>query len=191
MGVVSRSRDSSRKGGTYRGIQGIDPGFFFMQARKIFITILIAASSCATGFGRIGEHAPDLAKRYGAPVSSDAMGRYVRAVYQKGSFEITVYYVDGASVMETFAGRGFDQPSARALAVKVASNPTFAAADADHETALRAETGITTQGEMFWIWTTPGGSMTAAFNPVECTLSFFALPGLYADIHKTLASQPL
>jgi hypothetical protein len=162
-----------------------------MQTGKWLIGILIMAAGCATGFGRIGEHAQELAKRYGAPVSTDALGQYQRAVYRKGSIEITVYYAKGASVMETFAGRGFDQPAARALAARIASNPTFAAADSEHEAGLRAETGITTQDEMFWTWTTPGGMMTAAYNAVECTLTFFGQPTLYADIHKTLANQPL
>jgi hypothetical protein len=150
--------------------------------------MLLAVSG--TALARIGEKADNLEKRYGAPNSTTAVGPFQCAVYQKGDFLITVYYENGSSVMEVFSGR-LDQPTARQLAVRVASNGFFAAADAGHEAALRAATGITTQDEMFWTWTASGAPMTAAFNPVERTLTFFSQPGIYANVHKALASQPL
>ena len=175
------------------GIQGTIPGLTSMQTAKILLAILTLAAGCATGFGRIGENAQDLQKRYGAPTSADTVGAYQRAVYEKSGFEITVYYSNGSSVMEIFAGR-FDQAVARKLAVQVAGvagGGTFAEADACHEAALRKDSGITSADDVFWLWTAAGSPMTAAFNPVECTLTFFSKATLYADIHKALASQPM
>jgi hypothetical protein len=162
-----------------------------MQATRFLLLILSVMAGCASSFGRIGENAQDLQKRYGAPVSCDAVGAFHRCAYQKDGFGITVYFTNGASVMEIFAERGFDQATARKLAVKVASTPQFAAADADHEAAIRAASGITNPDEMFWTWPASGDAMTAAYNPVECTLTFFNNPAVYADVQRALASQPL
>jgi hypothetical protein len=161
-----------------------------MRSIKLPIILLILGMFCASGFGRIGETGLDLEKRYGAAVRTDTLGAYQRSVYQKGGFEITVYYSGGASVMEVFAGR-FDQPTARKLAVQVAAGAAFSAADAGSEAVLRKATGIITDGEMFWMWTAAGAPMTAAYSPVERTVTFFGKPEVYADIHKAIASQPL
>jgi hypothetical protein len=34
-------------------------------------------------------------------------------------------------------------------------------------------------------------SETAAYNPVECSLSFFTAPEVYATVQQALASAPL
>jgi hypothetical protein len=161
-----------------------------MQFHKIIVFSAILAAGGVTAFGRIGEKSQDLEARYGAPVSTSAIGPYQCSVYQKEGVNITVYYKSGASLMEVFAGR-LDQPTARKLAVNVAGNVAFAAADADREAALRTASGINNPDEMFWTWTASGASMTAAYNPVECTLTFFSLPCTYAAVHRALANQPL
>jgi len=161
-----------------------------MQAPKVLLFLLIVAAWCATSFGRIGEKGAELQRRYGNPVSCAALGAFQCCTYDKDGFSITVYFASGTSVMEIFAGRGFDQPTARKLAVEVAATPGFAAADANHEAAIRAASGIANADEMFWTWTASGEAMTAAYNPVECSLTFFANPAVYAEIHRALASEP-
>ena len=162
-----------------------------MNGSRSCLILLLLAACCVTAAARIGEGEGDLMKRYGPPLSSEAVGDYQRSVYEKNGCSITVFFANGRSVMESFTGRGFDQITARKLAVAVASNPSFGCPDAKQETLIRQASGISDSEEVFWTWRCSGALLTAAYNPLECTLTFFSAPAVYAGVHKALADQPL
>ena len=161
-----------------------------MKGTGILIFLMVLAAGCSTGFSRLGESPQVIAQRYGPPVSTWALPGFTKCVYEKQSFAITIFYQNGVSVLESFARRGLDQATARQLAVVVATQP-IACPSPDQESQLREAAGITSKDDVFWVWTTPTQPMSAAFNPVECTIAFFSAPSMYATIHQALMSEPL
>jgi hypothetical protein len=150
----------------------------------------VLAAGSLTGFARLGETPQIIAQRYGAPVSTGAIPGFTRCLYEKESFAITIFYQNGVSVMESFARRGLDQATARQLATVVAAHDISCPSPGE-ESRIREEAGITFRDEVFWIWTTGAEPVSAAFNPLECSIAFFSAPAMYATIHQALASDSL
>jgi hypothetical protein len=161
-----------------------------MKGTRVLFVLAVLAAGCRTGFARLGESAQVIEQRYGAPVSAAAIPGFTQCVYEKESFAITVFYQNGVSVMESFARRGLDQATARQLAVLVAAHEISCPGPSE-ESRLRQVAGITCRDEVFWVWTTPAQPVSAAFNPMECTIAFFSAPATYATIRQALASEPL
>jgi len=161
-----------------------------MKGHRLWLFLMILATCSGTSFARLGDSLQSIGQRYGAPLSTGPVGSFTRAVYQTDAFEITVFYQNGVSVLETFARRGLDQATARQVVALVAG-PSFIRPDQGHEDQLRKDTGITGKEEVFWTWTASTLPMNAAYNPVECTLVFFSQPAVYAGVHQALADAPL
>jgi hypothetical protein len=165
-------------------------GYRNMKGYKIWIFLIVLAACSGTSFARLGGSPQSVGQRYGAPLSADSVGVFTRMVYQKDAFEITVFYQNGVSILETFARRGLDQPTARQVVALIAAQPILRPIQCD-EDKLRKDTGITGKDEVFWTWTAATLPMNAAYNPVECTVAFFSKPADYASVHQALADAPL
>ena len=161
-----------------------------MKGIRILFALAVLTAGCRTGFARLGESAQAIQQRYGAPVSAAAMPGFTRCVYERDSFAITIFYQNGVSVMESFARRGLDQATARELAKVVAAHE-ISCPSPEQESQIRQAAGITSRDEVFWVWMTPTQPVSAAFNPMECTIAFFSAPATYATIRQALASEPL
>ena len=168
------------------------PKFLFL-----YFAMLLAAGPCIA-FARLGDRPQALQQRYGPPVSSaplpgfeglDALHAITRSQYQKLDFLVTVFFRDGHSVLEIFAKRGLSQVEARQVVMMVATHPVGGPAPGQ-EDHIRQAAGITCKDMVFWTWTTPALPIAAAYNPIECTLSFFSEPTLYARIQQALTAAP-
>lgn len=157
--------------------------------RGIYLIALVLLS-WQSALARLGETSQEMAKRYGPAISSGSLPGFTQSTYEKQSFEIVVFYKDGVSVLEKFAKRGLDQETARQVAMLVAAT-SIGCPDATQEAVIRQASGITTKDEVFWNWTNGGQAVNAAFNPIECTLSFFGDPAVYASVQQAQASMPL
>jgi hypothetical protein len=146
--------------------------------------------SWQSALARLGETSQEMEKRYGPAITSGSLPGFTQCTYQKQSFEITAFYKDGVSVLEKFARRGLDQETARQVVVLVAAT-AIGCPDAAQEAVIRQASGITLKDEIFWAWTNGGQAVNAAFNPIECTVSFFGDPAVYASVQAALASMPL
>jgi hypothetical protein len=154
-----------------------------------FLTLLLLG--CQPALARLGESPQAMEQRYGPAITSGSLPGFVQCVYEKQGFAITVFYKDGASVLEKFASRGLDQATARQVVALVAVR-SIGCPDAGQEAQIRQASGITSKDEIFWTWTNGGGqSVNAAFDPLECCLTFFADPAVYASVQQALASAPL
>jgi hypothetical protein len=160
-----------------------------MQGNRILYVLILLTAGGHIAYARLGESPQAIEQRYGRPLSSVSLTDFTRSVYEKQSFAITVFYRNGVSVLETFARRGLDQVTARKVVIQVAAR-SIGCPDGTQESQIRHASGITSRDEVFWIWTTPAFPMNAAFNPIDCTLSFFSQPALYASIHQALESAP-
>lgn len=161
-----------------------------MKGPRILLISSLVAAWCSTSFARLGEGPDALRQRYGAPLSSGTVGAFTQSAYRKGGFSITVFFRDGVSVVETFAGR-LEQADARKLAASVAGTSALARPAQCDENVIRKAAGITCKDEVFWTWKGPAGPVTAAFNPVECSISFFSQAPVYLAVHEALANAPL
>jgi len=161
-----------------------------MKGPGILLILTLVAAWSSTSFARLGEGPDALRQRYGDPLSSGTVGAFTQSVYQKSGFSISVFYQDGVSVLETFSGR-LQQADARKLVASVAGTSALVRPAQCDENVIRKAAGITCKDEVFWTWNGPAGPMSAAFNPVECSLSFFSQPPVYLTIHEALANAPL
>jgi hypothetical protein len=166
-----------------------------MMGKRIlfFCFVLLLAVGARTCFARLGEDQRAIQQRYGPPASTtDVQGLQgvTRCQYHKIEFVVTVFYQDGHSILEIFASRGLSQEDAHKVVYLVATHPVGAPAPAQEE-RLRQAAGITCKEEVFWTWTTPTLPINAAYDPVECTLTFFSDPDVYARIERAVASMPI
>jgi len=161
-----------------------------MTGKRIFCVLLLLAAGCQVALARIGESSQAIEQRYGPPVTSGSIPGFTRSTYEKQSFQISVFYQNGISVMETFTSRGLDQATARQVVVLVAAH-SIGSPDSTEECKIRQAAGITRKDEVFWTWNNGSQQIYAAFNPVECTLGFFGDPAIYAGVHQALANAPL
>ncbi len=151
---------------------------------------MVLAAGCNPAFARLGESPQIMQQRYGPPVATVAIPGFTQCRYEKESFAITIFFQNGVSVMESFARRGLDQATARSLAVLVATHEISCPSPSE-ESQIRQASGITFRDEVFWAWDAPAQRVSAAFNPMECTIAFFSEPMMYANIHQALLSAPL
>jgi len=161
-----------------------------MKGTRILFFLMVLATGCRTGLARLGDSPQAIQQRYGPPVSSGLIPGFTQCQYEKESFAITIFYQNGVSVLESFARRGLDQATARQLATVMAAHE-ISCPSPTQESAIRQAAGITFRDEVFWVWATPTQPVSAAFNPMECTISFFSAPAMYATIRQALASEPL
>ena len=91
-------------------------------------------------------------------------------------------------MLEQFAKRGLLQPEAVEVITLVATHPANDVPPGA-EAQIRKASGISDPGVVFWSWAaTPTVGMVAAFNPVECTLTFFSNPAIYSGITQSIAA---
>jgi len=161
----------------------------------VLLLLLLVAIAPRTASARVGESPQDLQQRYGPPLSSADLPGLLGVMcrqYQKLDFLVTVYFHNGRSVFELFAKRGLSPDQAQQVVTLVATHPVASLSPAE-QNQLRHSTGITSRNEIFWTWTTqtaPPVPVNAAYNPDECTLTFFSDPAMYAQIQQALASAP-
>jgi hypothetical protein len=153
-----------------------------------FLTLLLLG--CQPALARLGESPQAMQQRYGPAISSGSLPGFTQSVYEKQSFQITVFYKDGGSVLEKFARRGLDQATAQQVVVLVAAG-SIGCPDAGQEAQIRQASGITSKAEVFWTWTHGSETINAAFDPLECCVAFFGDPSDYASVQQALASAPL
>jgi hypothetical protein len=161
-----------------------------MRGKVTYLGIAVLAFLGRPAMARIGDKPQAIAQRYGVPITNETFGDFTRCAYQKDGYAITIFYQNGVSVMETFASRGLDQNGARTVVTHIAECQIGSPAP-DEEGKIREASGITSQNEVFWTWTSGNQSFDAAFNPVECTLVIFSQPSVYAGIHQALINTPL
>jgi hypothetical protein len=161
-----------------------------MRGTRALLLLFVLAAGCGRAFGRLGESSQAIEQRYGAPLTTGSLTGFTECTYEKESFMITVFYQNGVSVLEKFASRGLDQASARQVVVQIAAR-SIGSPDATEECQIRQASGITTKDEVFWTWKNAAQKVNAAFNPVECTLAFFADPAICPRVQHALESAPL
>ena len=163
-----------------------------MMGKKTFFVCLmmLAAAGMSPAFGRLGDAPQSLEQRYGPPVSTATLPGFTRCQYEKMSYQVTVYYQDGRSVMEQFAKRGLSQDEAVKVVALVATHPV-ASPGPGQEFQIRQATGITYKDEVFWSWAASATTVDAAFNPMECTLAFFNNADVYAKVQQALSAGSL
>ena len=161
-----------------------------MGKKSLMIFLMVLAAGSYPAFARLGETEKELDERYGPPVSTAKLANFTRCQYEKTSFAITVFYQNGASVLETFARRGLDQKLALDVAAHISGRP-IGVLDPAQENQIRQAAGISCKEEVFWTWSSSDLPVTAAFDPSECVLAIFRDPGVYAAIQQALASAPL
>lgn len=160
-----------------------------MQGREIICVLMMVAAGCRTGFARLGETEQAMQARYGAPVSGSEAPGFIRRDYERSNFMITVYFQEGVSVLEKISCRGMDQDTALKVVAQVAGQQAAMLSPVQEDSVRRAS-GITCKDEEFWGWSNPSPEI-AAFNPLECSISFFAQPSILANVRQALDSGPL
>ena len=172
-----------------------------MKAHSVlfFCFAMLLATAPPAARARLGDSPQALQQRYGPPLSTatlpglqglDALHPITRCQYQKLGFLVTVFYQRGQSIIELFASRGLSQDQAHKVVIQVATHPVGSPSPAQ-EDQIRQAAGITLKDEVFWTWTSPALPIDAAYNPVECTLSFFSDPSIYARVRQALSSAPI